>query len=247
MVYDEGRQRIVLRDGMIGGAPIVDHWEWDGAAWLQRNPIALPSGELAFHRQLGAVVVATSFGALHAFDGAQWQPVPVFAPPEARPVPLSMVWHDRLARLVLYTGGSGPPVLWELTATPPLAEIFADACPAGTTNDCDLLALGLPRLGNAVLELDLRGRAANAPGAALWGLAPGSFAVPGGCRVLIDEPLLAELVYTNAGGFGRLRLGVPDLAALLGVRLHVQGFVLDGQGPIGGASASAGLRLQLGQ
>jgi hypothetical protein len=247
MACDEVRQRVVLVNGMIGGSSIAETWEWDGATWLQRNPVAHPGGAVAYDRRLGRVVLVTSYGAIHGWDGAEWQPVPVFAPPTAQPNPMSMTWHDSLDRLVLYSTGVGAETLWALTSTAPQPQIFAAACPAGSTNDCDLLALGLPRLGNSDFELDLRSGAANVPGAVLWGSKPGRFPTAGGCVLLVDDPITSRLVYTNASGYGRVRLQVPDLDALLGVSLYVQGFVLDGQGPIGGASASAGLRLQLGR
>lgn len=242
---DEARQRIVLLNGRIGGTPVLDTWEWDGASWTQRTPRVQPSGPIVYDRSIGRVLVVTSFGSIHGFDGNEWQPLPVYSPIGLRPQPMSLAWHDALGRVVMCTAAEGP-MLWALTWGAAQVESFGTPCPGAASNDCDLLALGVPRIGNDRFDLDLRGRTGNTYGALVWGDGQGSLPLPGGCALLAGAPFGSSLVWLGAGGLGRVRLPVPANTTLLGVAFAAQGFALDGQGPLGGASTSAALRLQVG-
>jgi hypothetical protein len=235
----------VLINGLNNSAtPPRDTWEWDGATWLQRTPQVQVSGPLVYDRLLGRVLVVTSYGAIHSWNGSEWEPIAVYAPIDQRPSPMSLAWHDGLGRVVSLTSNS--PTLWSLALRPAQLEALGAPCPSGSGNDCDLLALGRPRLGNDRFELDLRGGVANTYGAVVLGLTPGATLLPGGCTLQVDTVVASELLWLGAGGYGRVRLPIPAATMLVGVAIYVQGFALDGTGPLQGVSVAPGLRLQVG-
>lgn len=245
--YDPVRQRVVLHQGRPNSATVaLDTWEWNGLAWLPTASPTQPSGPVVWNGQLGRVAVVTGYGAIHTWDGTQWQAVGVHAPIGERPHPAALAWHGGRGRVVSYSSGVSNHTLWNLSPDAPLAETYGDPCPGGTTQDCDLLALGLPWLGNQRLVFDLRGAASNTYGAVLFGLSSGNTAIGGGCRLLVDMPILGQLAWMGPGGTTPLRATMPNSTAYTGLQLFAQGFVLDGLGPANGVGVSRGLRLRLG-
>lgn len=94
LVYDQARGRTVLFGGSDDpGHYFDDTWEWDGAAWTQRQPTTRAPGRLGFGMAYDPMAQRTlAFGGetwsallsdLWAFDGTTWQ----LTEPPMQPIP----------------------------------------------------------------------------------------------------------------------------------------------------------------
>jgi hypothetical protein len=131
MAYDGAEKRVLMFGGYnsSGGPGIIpclgDTWEWDGATWVQRQPISSPPGRclavMAYDRLHSRVVL---FGGLPdnwggplddtwTWDGTTW----TNANPAQRPPAIdgaAMAFDPKLGAAVLF-GGEGnetPPGTW---------------------------------------------------------------------------------------------------------------------------------------
>lgn len=80
MAYDSVRDRVVLYGGYGSYSSLYDTWEWDGAQWLQRNPVNHPPGSrgaMAYHRGSQRVVFVgdSATQPVWIYDGVDWTPV----------------------------------------------------------------------------------------------------------------------------------------------------------------------------
>ncbi|MBI3413924.1 MAG: DUF11 domain-containing protein [Verrucomicrobia bacterium] len=116
MVYDAGRQQIVLFGGGDSGGPLDDTWTWDGANWTLQNPADRPPGRgfygMAYDdaRQevvlFGGYISSIDFSDTWAWDGANWtQKTPNNLPP-ARDQH-AMVYDSARKEIVLFGGSAG--------------------------------------------------------------------------------------------------------------------------------------------
>lgn len=74
-----------------------------------------------------------------------------------------------------------------------------------------------------------------------------SIPVPGGCTVLVPNPIVIDFAPTTAAGFATLDLQLPSSNTFLGFMLYEQVLTLDPQGAfVALGSLTAGLQLRLG-
>ena len=119
MVYDAGRQRVVLFGGANGQA-LNDTWEWDGTTWTQRQPALSPTGRyyhaMAYDSSRRRVVLyggASPTGDdTWEWDGNNWtQRWPSTIPPAA--AGHAMAYDAARQKVVLFRGMYGPVFHWE--------------------------------------------------------------------------------------------------------------------------------------
>jgi hypothetical protein len=120
MVYDSGRQRIVLFGGHgsdLGPRMLDDTWEWDGVSWLQRTPLHAPAARYDFAMAYDAARACTvlfggsglgplRFGDSWTWDGTDWTQLAPTHSPSARQAP-AMTYDSARARCVLFGGHDG--------------------------------------------------------------------------------------------------------------------------------------------
>jgi hypothetical protein len=126
MAWDAARQRVVLFGGFGGLARLSDTWEWDGATWTQRTPVASPPGRnwhaMAYDAARQRVVVFGGGNRMSLpsddtweWDGATWtQRTPAASPP-ARDGH-ALVYDSARQRVVLF-GGRNHSDTWEWDGT----------------------------------------------------------------------------------------------------------------------------------
>jgi hypothetical protein len=126
MAWDAARQRVVLFGGSGGLARLSDTWEWDGATWTQRTPVASPPGRnwhaMAYDAARQRVVVFGGGNRMSLpsddtweWDGATWtQRTPAASPP-ARDGH-ALVYDSARQRVVLF-GGRNHSDTWEWDGT----------------------------------------------------------------------------------------------------------------------------------
>lgn len=256
MTYDYALGRIVMFGGSDLTGPRSDTWHYDGVDWTlvgAAGPAAPPpryDPALTWHADRGRTVL---FGGglphsphddLWEWDGSQWTQWNVPPGPEPQ-TGASMVYDARNARLLL-TGGQSFGRLtdtWVLgPAGPAAATDFGTGCGAGSP---PVLRSDLPFLGNAGHSLEVRA-APQRPVLLLAGLGAANVALPGGCTLLVQSPLVPALISTNAHGIARHGVPVPFSPALRGATVHFQAAVHDLSGPLAGTSWTRGLRLVVG-
>ena len=142
MAYDSARGRVVLFGGE-GVANQQDTWEWDGATWTERtplanNPPARHNHAMVYDSARGRTVLFggqlpdnTGLQDLWEWDGVSWlERTPASGPlPPARGLP-AMAYDSARARVIVFGGNSyGNDVqdLWEWDGA-----AWLDKTPAGT-------------------------------------------------------------------------------------------------------------------
>jgi hypothetical protein len=157
MVYDAGRQRVVLFGGRTidFGSTFNDTWEYDGTTWMQRTPATAPSGRarhaMAYDSTHQVTVLfggTTNFGSIlndtWLWNGTTWS-----APVQVQPsVVIDMntrpdgIWHYTTIDIPAGTtvsfksNAANTPVIW--LATGPVyisGEINLDGAPGAATVD----------------------------------------------------------------------------------------------------------------
>jgi len=116
----------------------------------------------------------------------------------------------------------GDPVAFDLV--PPAAPVmymFGDACAPGALTPPSLGSSGVPKLGSS-FDLVVRSASPSAAVALVLGASDQAFAtvplplaLPGGCRLFVSPDLVFGRV-TDASGYARVRLVIPNQAALAG-------------------------------
>lgn len=234
--YDPVRQRVVAHD-QAGST-----WEYAGAAWVlvATNGPALYTGapqasNLVWESSLqGLIAVVSNNGqvAVMSWDGVAWSP---------RTYVIGQYAHDAARGATYVHGGAGTHLVPRLVAS---AQTYGSRC-GGTGTDTSLTAFGRPRFGNANLHLDLRADARLRPALLGFGLAAGSTPIGNGCEFLLQNPIATRVWFTDAFGFWHQNLPLPNVPALRGLDLYVQGAVLD-PASAGGLAMTQGLRLTIG-
>ncbi len=143
--------------------------------------------------------------------------------------------------------GEEPWILDAAVIDASLAEPFGVGCP-GAVGIPGLEAVGAPRLGEAGFGTTVdRGR----PGSfavLLLGLSEARVAVGGGCELRVGGGVSVVLAPTDGNGRASFPLPIPNLPALRGLELWLQGATADLAGPIpGGTALTAGLRVLIGR
>ena len=127
MAWDAARQRVVLFGGSGGLARLSDTWEWDGATWTQRTPVASPPGRnwhaMAYDAARQRVVVFGGGNRMSLpsddtweWDGATWtQRTPAASPPARSGHALA--YDSARQRVVLFGGEASFPMSDNLSDT----------------------------------------------------------------------------------------------------------------------------------
>jgi hypothetical protein len=114
MVYDSGRQEVLLFGGMILGTGIInDTWAWNGSQWTQRFPASVPSFRRAAAMAYDALRQQTVlFGGIAGsgplndtwtWDGSNWTSKSYLVNPAARFFPAAT--YDGARQQVVMFGG----------------------------------------------------------------------------------------------------------------------------------------------
>ncbi len=258
MSYDVARQRVVLFGGAGTGYP-RDTWEWDGRDWTQLWSTQGPGSR--FHHAMaydivrqrvvlfgGVLVAPRSFVSADTWewDGLNWSQRSTTNGPSAR-ASHAMAYDIARQRVVLFggTGGGDLDDTWHYSghhrAT---TQPFGSACSGSTSSP--ILTSETPYLGHPRFGLELIG--ARPASACVFGLSATRQDQPiPPCTLYLGGPIVPLLAVTNWAGFARSPgFPVPLSTNLRGLTLHAQAFVADPQGPVGGLTFSAGLKLVLG-
>jgi len=239
MAWDARRGRVVLFGGAPSGAPgaLSDTWEWDGTNWAAMSPAHRPSARLQmalawdpFRERAvlfgGRPHPATSdFNDTWEWDGVDWTQRSAGTPPARAYAPMET--DTRRHRLVIF-GGYTVPVndTWELE-TGPLARArpIGAGC-SGCAGIPALVAVGLPRLGNAAFALRIE--MARPSAGALFAVGATGASTPfGPCTLHLAWPFAVFSAVTDLGGLAVLPLPVPDSPALRGAVALAQAVVAD--------------------
>ena len=133
---------------------------------------------------------------------------------------------------------------WFAPGGPAAATGFGTGCgqrpPAELRSD-------LPFQGNLGCAVELVRAAPASPVVLLGGLGQANVALPGGCSLLVQAPLVTAVAVTNAHGSARFPVPVPWQPALRGATIVCQAVVYDRLGPLAGTSWTAGVQLRTGQ
>lgn len=234
--YDPLRQRTVAHD-QAGST-----WEFDGTAWVlvaTNGPLLYTGAPLATNlvwepSQQGLIAVMSNNGqvAVMSWDGVAWSP---------RTYAIGLYAHDAIRRATYVHGGAGTYVVPSQVGA---SQSYGTRC-GGSGTDTSLTAFGRPGFGNANLHLDLRADARLRPALLGFGLAAGSTPIGNGCEFLLQNPIATRVWFTDAFGFWHQSLPLPNVPALRGLDLYVQGAVLD-PASAGGLAMTQGLRLTVG-
>ncbi len=246
MVYDPGRQRVVLVTGR-SSALGTDTWEWDGTQWSLRAvgaALQWSDPSLAYDPRIGRVVswvgAAGAGGALWQWDGTSWTAVSIQEGPGAG-TGQRLEFDARSNRLLLYEGGRDKTWVHDDAGRVALELAYGTSCPPA--GGLVMRALGPASVFAPGFVLDLHGVPPG--GAATIGLSGGPAQLQlAGCTLFLDPSrwLAALPLAPRANGFAAV--SVPTPPAALGVELFGQAFALD-------ASAlrllgSRALRLRIG-
>jgi hypothetical protein len=240
-----------------------DTWEWDGATWVQRAPLASPAARqlhaLAYDAARQRVVLSGghSGGWFHngdtwEWDGVSWVQRSPATSPSARAFH-ALAYDAVRQRVVLFGGLSAIAVpgaglqgdTWLLgDLVPAVLNTIGNACVG--TNGPPIIASDLPFLGNQTFVVDLLSARASAPCLFVLGTGTQARSLGGGCTLYVDGDLLPVFSTTNASGFSSIKLPIPLDPVLRGHGVYAQAFVLDPMGSFAGLAMSAGRKLVLG-
>lgn len=275
VAYDAHRDRVLVLGGDGPGSTPWDHWEWNGAAWLAGpGPLPFLAPPVAGYDLARRRTVVCSGAATWEFDGGSWTqhasylyPPPNLSwNPTAQRLEATMT-SGLVARVWSWDGATwtpGPPgagaIVHDaardlrlffhaslLSQSGPLLATVADfGSPCGAVAGLpNLTACGRPRLGSPIFHVDLRARAAVLPAALAYATSQAAVPLPGGCTLLLRDPVVPQVFVTDGNGFLHHPLPLPNAASLRGVALLLQAAVLDPTAAAGHAM-TAGLRLTLG-
>ena len=273
MVYDEGRQRVVLCGGLglIGGTVLNDTWEWDGAVWVERFGIPAPqiqqASAIAYDRARQRVVLHGGYwngndtGAVYEYDGQQWQQRVAVDGPFAVTF-ASMAYMPTAGRMLLFGGLSGATAqrtrtLRFVQGTLATSQPHQPGCagPAGVPSlqpqNGSRPVLGAPfalrfqNLPSSPLNLVF---AAFGTSDQTWGGLPLPLDLSplgfAGCTLYVEPMILEPL--SNLGGFADWTIAMPASPGLDGFEFFLQGFVLTPGFNTGGGVLSASRRCVAG-
>jgi hypothetical protein len=249
MVYDRGRNRVVLFGGRDRFANALgDHWEFDGMEWRQILPPTLPprrySSMMAYdeHRQRVVLFrgVVTERDKVWEYDGIDWTVRQVPSPWVGGNLN-TMVYDAHRRRMVMYLEMNREPKTWELFPVNPASysESAVGCVPA--TGRLDVVGTSLPWIGDQ-LTLDLRGPVGCDAGwlltgatDAVWNGSPLPLDLSGigmvGCNLVV-APEFAQPVAMPTG-WARVTLTIPSDPRLIGGALYQQALFTDpGRGPL---------------
>ncbi len=239
--------RVVLYGGGSGQSFLSDTWAYTVAGWTQIDSGSLPAefGQLAWSPERQRVVLARTtnggFGPQATFElvGNAWSPL---LPPEPGRELLRLA-TDPNGHVVGF-GGPDPLDVALLTGSPAVIALAGSGCSAQPV--APRLALhDRARPGN-VLRCELIGAEPNAIALFAGSHAFATSAI-GPCLLHLQQPAVLAVTGTNAVGQATLPIGVPAVAALVGVPIGLQVAAAETGGPIGGALAlSDALRIVIG-
>jgi hypothetical protein len=254
MVFDAGRGQVLLFGGTGPFGARNDTWTWDGVAWTQHAPSAVPPGRTsaiaAYSGTSNRVVLCggqgTSFTLLTdtwEWDGTNWTQVTVNVAPPSRSLGC-MAFDSHRNRMVSF-GGLGylrnpTNETWVLERVGNVQASFTQfgqGClgPVGTPM-LSAVAGSSPRIGQSlqVVLSNMPASPFNFPFLAAgfdnqtWNGSP--LPVPldslgmPGCSVWIRPDLSFTL--TNVGGTASWSLSIPYVLSFVGANIYVQGAVL---------------------
>ena len=225
-----------------------DCYEWDGSSWttISTNTPLLAEGRLGYDPVLGIVLVgrlqfANNTEGSFVFDGTTWNLGPASPTHLALGGPLvfdlnrgSLMMHDWRESRDLMLDASGAAI-----------EAFGSGC-AGSNGTPRLDPLASAGLGE-LMALDALDHAVNAPLLLLAANAEADVLLPGGCRALVDQPVVAAAATASSNGYADFTFKVPRQPSVVGLSLFFQSVSLDAAGSLFGlASLSNGVSFRLG-
>jgi hypothetical protein len=231
---------VVLYGGLDGLVQRRDTWRWDGTTWQQIGtngpaPGLVPrlcddvaGGRLVLHTH---TVPATTW----QWSGTGWTPLTTG--------PRGAIVYDHQRGEVVITHGHELSALTDLPAT---AATVGTGC-AGSNGVPRLEVYGHPAVDVTGWELGVVQARPNSTTWMFLDLAPANVPLPGGCTLLLAQPILAAQHSTDAAGRVAFALPFANLRPLLGIDLLVQSAVVDPNGALGGVLAlTQAQRLTLG-
>lgn len=226
---DPVRQRVVLWGGHGNNGALTDTWEWDGTDWLLQSPVhnppSGPQRAMVYEPDLGGIVLLTGSNGTPlqtwVWTGADWFQVSTTVPftPAA-----SVAASAAPGRIRVQDGER----LHELSLQPATVSSYGASCPAPGPR---LLVDTWPRLGAADFGLSSVGHPASAPSLLLLGTAPANIAVAG-CTSWVQFGGPTVLRTSDAAGLWHLPLPLPQVPALLSLRVYAQAWSLGASGPL---------------
>ena len=258
MCFDLVLSRIVMFGGSASSGLLGETWHYDGLDWTrmaQSGPLApAPRHQhaMVFHPPRGRTLLfggrgqqGQLFNDLWEWNGSLWTQWNVPAGPEPQ-AGAAMAYDFTNCRLMLIGGWliQNAADTWLLA---PAASATTAAYGAGCANGAVPTLRGDPPfLGNAGGSVELAGASPLRPTLLVGSLVPDNTALPYGCTSLLQTPWVTALGATSVHGFARFAVPVPLAVGLRGAMIHLQAAIHDGQGPLGGVSLTAGLRLTAG-
>ena len=261
MHHDSLTNRIVLFGGLGPGGRLDDVWDWDGTNWTRRamrNAGPGPRKNMGVgSRADGLLIVGgdTDQGwptnELWALRRDTWVRLPSGDLPPLTP---ALAAFDPLQRELMVFGGhtlgsNGRQLLfttgaWRYAPPRALGTPIGRGC-VGSNGIPELVAQGLPRIGNAGFGLTARNVVGRRPVIFLFGQSIGLTELPNRCRVFVSRPFANLAVTATANGTAFVPLRVPRVASLTGIEFSVQAAGLD---PLrSGLAVTQALRLRIGR
>jgi len=250
LVWNPLSQKCLRMNHSYGTAMNVAY-EWDGAAWstLPATTPSLTDPQLATDPVLGVVMLGQGptpnpwsnvFGVAYQWTGTSWQSLPA---PDVHGTAGPVVFDTNRGTLIVHDHTLLQTYVRPVIAA--TAQIYGTAC-SGSAGTPRIAASSLPQLGaRSIVDVDRV--AANSIAVLFGDFVAASIPVPGGCTVLVPNPIVIDVAPTTAAGFATLDLQLPPSNTFLGFMLYEQVLTLDPQGAFGAlGSLTAGLQLRLG-
>lgn len=269
LAFDPARQVTILFGGSSTGSSwsqLGDTWAWNGTTWTQRFPASAPPPRsehgTCFDPYSGGVLV---FGGLslppnqvylndaYAWNGTNWITRSYLVTPTPRVV-RSMVF-DEVHQAIVILGGYNGSNLTDGWVFP--GAVTASAQPYGTGCGGSGLSAQPPVLGQGTtatltspvptnLAFMMVGFSRTSFGPFSLPLALDGYGLPG-CNLLQDASVTAFApCQANGTNLATFSISIPNLQALSGVRILLQGWVPYANANQGGLVLSNGLDLLVG-
>lgn len=238
MAFDATRGRSVLYGGLNG-----DTWEWDGSQWLARlfasGPPASRAVRLVFD-ELRNVCVLLAYRGLTSptpetwhWNGTMWS-LQTSTGPSTR-TDFGMAFDRRLQTSILFGGlqGGGLSDTWEWRK-PGTASAFGSGC-GNPPLEIRVVPSARPAIG-ATAQATIH----NVPSAYVFmalgwnNVSFGAFSLPvdlssfgmPGCQLLHSAEAPTQPAHLSSPTDATYALGIPNLTALVGTRLFLQGWAV---------------------
>jgi len=250
MAFDSLRQVVVLFGGTSVGVDRNDVWQWDGTSWQQRPAIGVQppprsAHGLAYDASIDRLVVHGGSAFLARDNTWEWNGTAGTWTQTVASSPLrsvntgTMVYDPRQQRIFLFDGFEP----WAYSRSLAAATNQGSGC--GPALVPELRAMGRPFLGNAGFRLAIEHGPAGAPAVVGAAFAPGVVQLPGGCTLLLGNPMVWGFGVLDPLGTASLLLPIHGPARARGVPLLAQAVLL-APSPAPGLATTNAVRLLLG-